>query len=141
MVSPVLAFLFLAAVFLHHRLDLISLGDQHAIGLGVRLNVERLLLLGIAVLLASVSVSVVGALGFVGLMSPHLASSLVGSSHRALMPTAIIIGMLLTVVADSVGRSIAPPIEISAGILTALLGAPFFIFIFILLITSKKSYT
>ena len=121
--------LLISALILSYRLDLIRLGAVHAKGLGVNVGFERFLLLAIATLLASISVSVVGVLGFVGLMAPHIARSLVGGSHRTLIPIAILVGMLLVVLADACGRAIAPPIEISAGILTALFGGPFFIYI------------
>ena len=127
----ILSFLAISALILSYRLDLIRLGSMHAKGLGVNVRFERFLLLAIASLLASISVSVVGVLGFVGLMAPHIARSLVGGSHRALIPTSILVGMLLVVLADACGRAIAPPIEVSAGILTALFGAPFFIYILI----------
>lgn len=131
LVWHVLTALGFAGVILSYRLDLIRLGDAHATGLGVNVRVERLLLLAIATLLAAFSVSVVGVLGFVGLMSPHLGRSLVGGRHRILLPVSMLIGMVLVVFADAAGRMIAPPIEISAGILTALFGAPFFVFILI----------
>lgn len=128
---PVLTCLAGAAVLLSYRMDLIRLGDAHATGLGMNVRFERFALLTLATLLAAVSVSMVGVLGFVGLMSPHIARALVGGGHRVLMPTSILTGMLLVVLADATGRVLAPPIEVSAGILTALLGAPFFIFILI----------
>lgn len=136
MVWHVLTILAIAGLAIGYRLDLIRLGDAHATGLGMNVRLERFIMLTIATLLAAISVSVVGVLGFVGLMAPHLARSLVGGSHRALLPVAMLIGMLLVVIADAIGRTIAPPIEISAGILTALFGAPFFVFI--LLTTGKK---
>ncbi len=116
-------------MILSYQLDLQQLGDQTAQGLGQATGKMRLVLLGIATLLASISVGVVGVIGFIGLMSPHISRSLVGGRHRVLLPTAALVGALLVVLADAVGRSIAPPIEVSAGILSAMLGAPYFIWI------------
>lgn len=134
-VWPVLGVLALVCLALAHRLDLIRLGSAQARGLGVNVRAERLVLLTLATLLAAISVSVVGTLGFVGLMAPHIARTLVGGTHRALLPVAMLTGALLVLLADAAGRSILPPLEISAGILTAMLGAPFFIF----LLLSKRS--
>lgn len=117
------------AMVLSYQLDLQQLGDQTAQGLGQSTGKMRLLLLGIATLLASISVGVVGVVGFIGLMSPHISRSLVGGRHRLLLPTAALVGALLVVLSDAVGRAIAPPIEVSAGILSAMLGAPYFIWI------------
>lgn len=133
--APLLLPLAAAALALSYRLDLIRLGDGPARGLGVEVRFERPLLLALATALAAVSVAAVGALGFVGLMAPHIARQLVGGDHRVLMPTALLTGMALVVLADAAGRAIAPPIEVSAGILTALFGAPFFVFI---LLTNRK---
>ncbi|MEM1264756.1 MAG: iron ABC transporter permease [Pseudomonadota bacterium] len=133
--APILVPLTALALALSYRLDLIRLGDAHARGLGMDVRLERPLLLLLATVIASVSVAVVGALGFVGLMAPHLARQMVGGDHRALMPAAMLTGMALVVLADAAGRALAPPIEVSAGILTALFGAPFFVFI---LLTERR---
>ncbi|KZL26976.1 iron ABC transporter permease [Pseudovibrio sp. Ad37] len=125
---PLMGLLGLTMV-LSYQLDLQQLGDQTARGLGQSTNKMRLLLLGVATLLASISVGVVGVIGFIGLMSPHISRSLVGGRHRLLLPTAALVGALLVVLADAVGRAVAPPLEVSAGILSAMLGAPYFIWI------------
>lgn len=117
------------ALLLAYRLDLIALGEDTATGLGLNVRRQRLLLLLVATLLASVSVAVVGIMGFVGLMAPHIARRLVGGAHRLMLPVAMLVGMLLVAFADGLGRAIAPPIEVSAGIVTALIGAPFFVYI------------
>lgn len=119
------------ALGLFYRLDLLRLGTLTASGLGVNVRMSRLLLIVLAVLLAALSVSVVGVLGFVGLMAPHIARTLLGGGHARLLPCAMLVGMLLVVLADAAGRALAPPIEISAGILTAIFGAPFFVMIMI----------
>ncbi|WP_068318748.1 FecCD family ABC transporter permease [Polycladidibacter hongkongensis] len=126
-VWALLCVLIIVGYGLTHQLDLIGLGDDMATSLGQRVALTRLLLLGIATLLASISVGVVGVLGFVGLMAPHMAAQLVGGRARVQLPCAALLGMLLVILADAVGRAIAPPIEVSAGVLTALFGAPFFV--------------
>ncbi|MEY8098483.1 FecCD family ABC transporter permease [Falsihalocynthiibacter sp. S25ZX9] len=133
--APLILPLIGMALLLAFRLDLIRLGDAHARGLGMNVKIERFLLLALATALASVSVAAVGALGFVGLMAPHMARQLVGGNHRAVLPASMLVGMALVVLSDAAGRALAPPIEISAGILTALFGAPFFVFI---LLTSRR---
>lgn len=137
-VWPQLVVLILLCLAMAHRLDLIRLGDTQAMGLGVNVRVERFVLLGLATGLASISVSAVGVLGFIGLMAPHIARKLVGGQHAAVLPVAMLTGALLVVLADAAGRALMPPIEVSAGILTAMFGAPFFIF---LLLTTRSERT
>ncbi len=128
-VWPILSLLSALCLIAAYRMDLIRLGATQATALGMNVRIERLILLSLATLLAAVSVSVVGVIGFIGLMSPHIARGLVGGRHGALLPVAALIGALLVLLADAVGRALAPPVEISAGIFTALFGAPFFIYI------------
>lgn len=129
MTLPALVPLAIIALAISYRLDLLRLGAAQARGLGVAVRWEQPLLLVLATALAAVSVAAVGALGFVGLMAPHIARQMVGGDHRALMPCAMLVGMLLVVIADTLGRIVASPIEIAVGIVTALLGAPFFVII------------
>lgn len=117
------------AVLLSFPLNLVALGDETATGLGLHVGRQRLVLLTVAALLASVAVAVVGVMGFIGLMAPHIARRLVGGDHRVMLPVAALVGMLLVALADAAGRAIAPPIEVSAGILAAIIGAPFFVYI------------
>ncbi|MBY6141089.1 iron ABC transporter permease [Leisingera daeponensis] len=134
--APVLSALILLAFLLSFRLDLQYLGPARAAALGARNRLERGAAFLVAVLLAAMSVSVVGVIGFVGLMAPHIAMRLVGGRHWPLLPAAALTGAIFCAGADAVGRAIAPPVEISAGIITALLGAPFFIW---LLVTESRS--
>ncbi|AHD03818.1 FecCD family ABC transporter permease [Leisingera methylohalidivorans] len=135
-VAPVLTVLILLAFLLSFRLDLQYLGPARAAALGARNRLERGAAFLVAVLLAAISVSVVGVIGFVGLMAPHIAMRLVGGRHWPLLPAAALTGAIFCAGADAAGRAIAPPVEISAGIITALLGAPFFIW---LLVTENRS--
>ncbi len=117
------------AFWLAWRLDVMALGEQTATALGVSVGRTQMLALLTAVMLASISVSVSGTISFVGLLAPHLARLLVGSQHRWLLPVAASCGALLVLVADILARGIQPPLELPAGVLTSLIGAPYFIFL------------
>ena len=110
-------------------LNVLNLGDLTATGLGASIEKERRILLAAAVGLAGASVSVSGGIGFVGLIGPHLARQLVGSRHQYLIPAAALTGGLLVLVADTIGRWILQPSEIPAGIVVAVIGAPYFLFL------------
>ncbi len=101
-----------------------------AIGLGVSIEKERIILLLIAIALASSAVSVTGGIAFIGLMAPHIAKSLVGRRNQLFIPIAILIGGWLLLFADTIGRNLVDPDGISAGIMVALIGAPYFIYLF-----------
>lgn len=111
------------------QLDLIGLGDEVSRGLGLPLERSRLILLGTAVLLAAASVATVGTISFVGLITPHAARLLVGSRHRQLIPLAAALGAALVVAADTAGRTLLAPRQIPAGLVTALIGAPYFLWL------------
>jgi ferric citrate transport system permease protein len=115
--------------FYAYRLDLLQLGDDMAHGLGVAVERTRRLTLLFAVLLASVCVAAAGSLLFIGLIAPHMARRLVGSRHAVLLPAAALIGTLMLLVADAIGRGAAPPIELPAGMVTAVIGAPYFVYL------------
>jgi iron complex transport system permease protein len=121
---------FVPLSFLHSRhLNALNLGDEVAKGLGVRTELERGVLLLASVALAAAAVATAGILGFVGLISPHIARRLVGPSHGGLLPTAAMAGGTLVVLADLVGRVLFGVVEIPAGIVTAVVGAPFFLYL------------
>lgn len=108
------------------QLDAIALGDDPPRSLGIRLEPARLGLLTLAVALAAGSVAVVGTIGFVGLVAPHAARSFVAGRHRRLLVVAALLGALLVLVADTVGRTLLAPTQIPAGLVTALIGTPYF---------------
>jgi iron complex transport system permease protein len=112
-------------------LDILQMEENVAVGLGAQVDKERKRLLFIAVALAAASVSVSGGIAFVGLMAPHIARSLVGSRHRAFLPIATLIGAILLVVADTVGRSLLDPSGIPAGIVVTVIGAPYFLYLLV----------
>ncbi|WEG14438.1 iron ABC transporter permease [Pullulanibacillus sp. KACC 23026] len=112
-----------------NRLNLLTLNDSLSIGVGLAINRERIILLFTAVALAATAVSVTGGIAFVGLMAPHLAKSLIGPRFQLFMPIAILIGGWLLLFADLIGHNIVMPDGIPAGVMTALIGAPYFIYL------------
>ncbi|NSL21264.1 FecCD family ABC transporter permease [Agrobacterium tumefaciens] len=111
------------------QLDLIRFGDDVATGLGQRVNLMRAFLILLCTLISGATVAMVGLVGFVGLIAPHIARRIAGHSHRALIPVAGLTGSLLLLVADIIGRTVIAPAQLPAGIVTALLGAPFFAYL------------
>ena len=112
-----------------NRLNLLSLSEPVAIGVGVSIEKERIVLLITAVALAASAVSVTGGITFIGLMAPHMAKALVGPRNQLFIPIAILIGGWLLVFADTVGRNIMESAGIPAGIMVALIGAPYFVYL------------
>lgn len=131
---PASALLLLVAIRSGQRagaLDLWQLGDTEAAHLGldiVRFRREMLLL---ASLLVALAVAQAGGIGFIGLLAPHMARRLGLSAHRQLLPASLLLGALLAVAADLLARSLIAPLELPVGVLTALLGAPAFLFLFL----------
>ncbi|WP_245934840.1 FecCD family ABC transporter permease [Paranoxybacillus vitaminiphilus] len=110
-------------------LDVLSFGKNVATGLGASVSKEQVKLLAAAVGLASACVSVSGGIGFVGLIGPHLARRLIGPNHKYLLPASALAGALLLLTADTIGRTILQPSEIHAGIVVAIIGAPYFLYL------------
>ncbi|MBM6551114.1 Fe(3+) dicitrate ABC transporter permease subunit FecD [Marinomonas ostreistagni] len=117
------------ALGLSKYLNLLDLGDDSATSLGVSPQVLRLVSLAIAVALTAACVSICGPIGFLGLVAPHLTRKLVGGRHQALLPATMLTGACLLLAADLAARTIDPPIELPAGILTAIIGAPYFLWL------------
>src|SRR5690606_6937288 len=115
--------------FLARQLNIMNLGDDLAKGLGMRLEMQRGLLLLSSVALAAAAVSVSGTIGFVGLVAPHAARRLVGPSHEGLFPVAALLGGLLLMLADLIGRWVISPSEMPIGVITGIIGAPYFIYL------------
>ena len=109
--------------------------DKTVRSLGMNVNATRIVISLIAVLLASISTAIAGAVSFLGLIVPHIGRILVGSDHRALIPFSALSGACFFLLADTIGRTIAAPYEISAAIIMSVVGGPFFI---ILLRRSRK---
>lgn len=117
------------ALLLSRELNVLHLGDDVARGLGSKVEWQRFLLLVTSVALTGASVATAGTIGFVGLMAPHLARQLVGPAYEGLLPTAALLGGLITVLADLLGRSLFAPTELPCGVLTAAVGAPYFLYL------------
>lgn len=119
------------------RIDTLALGDGAAAALGINVNLLRIICVIIASACAASAVSFAGLLGFVGLIVPHISRRLAGASMRKLLPVAALMGAVLVVIADLIGRVLFAPTEIPVGIVMAMIGAPFF---FWLLLRKKTVY-
>lgn len=126
---PIILITIVFATVLGRSISLISMGDDVATNLGVKTNRTRILGMIIVVILAGVSVSAVGSIGFVGLIIPHIARKLVGVNYRLIIPMSAFLGAMLLVLADLGTRTVNPPKELAIGIMVALVGVPFFLYI------------
>lgn len=118
-------FVFFAAKYL----NILQLGEEMARGLGVNMEKTRLCLTMVAALLAASAVSVVGLLGFVGLVVPHIVRLMMGSDYRLLLPGSALLGMAVLLLSDTLARVLLNPVELPVGIIMAFLGAPFFLYL------------
>lgn len=122
-----LVLLGLCAHALAPRLNALALGEAAAAHVGIDVDRLRRATVAIVALLASLSVAWCGSIGFIGLMAPHLARQLVGADLRRMLPTAMMSGALLLLIADTLARTLAVPAEIPVGVFSALIGAPWFL--------------
>ncbi len=106
----------------------LQLGDEMAKSLGVNVSVTRVLLSAVSAFLAASTVSVAGMIGFVGLVVPHISRLLVGSDYKEMLPTSMLLGAVVLLAADTVGRTIIPGMEIPVGIVMSVTGGPFFLY-------------
>ncbi|CRH68343.1 Probable siderophore transport system permease protein yfiZ precursor [Chlamydia trachomatis] len=127
----------LVALLCAKRCDLLMLEDKTARSLGVDVGKSRLFISAVAVVLASISSAIIGPISFLGLIVPHCARLLVGSHHRWLIPYSCILGAFMLLFADTLGRVIAAPYEISAAVIMSVIGGPAFI---ILLLKARDTY-
>lgn len=128
-VSPFLLGGTVACIFLGHQLNVLNLGDDAARTLGMRTTRTRLICSGLVVLITGAAVAVAGPIGFIGLATPHIVRSVVGPDYRWVLPYSLLFGAMLLTGADIAGRLIAKPSELQVGIMTALVGAPFLIYL------------
>ena len=126
---PWLLLLIPFALIKTRTLNLMSLGEASAVGAGVPVQKDRVLLLLAAVALAASAVSVTGGISFIGLMAPHIARALVGPAHQRFIPVSVLIGAWLLLLADTIGRNLNDPNGIAAGIVVAFIGAPYFLYL------------
>ncbi|MEV7528866.1 iron ABC transporter permease [Agrococcus sediminis] len=118
-----------ALVWMHRDLDLAQLDEATPRLLGVRLSAVQVVALALSVALASTAVAAIGVVAFVGLVAPHAARAMVGARHRVLLPLAALLGGTLTLLADTLGRTLIAPAQLPAGVMTALVGIPYFIWL------------
>ncbi|MBM7583516.1 iron complex transport system permease protein [Bacillus pakistanensis] len=128
-ILPWLVILIPFTLFKANRLNLLGLSEPVTIGVGVSIEKERIILLLTAVALAASAVSVTGGIAFIGLMAPHIAKALVGPRNQLFIPVAILLGGWLLLLADTIGRNIIEPDGIPAGIMIALIGGPYFMYL------------
>lgn len=133
--SIVLILSILISLTMAKSLDILLLGDESSIILGINIKKIKFTILLITTLLISALVSQTGAIGFIGLVVPHIGRSLVGSDHRRLILLSSLLGAMFLIVSDVLARALFPPIEIPIGIITSLIGGPFFLYLI-----SKKNY-
>ncbi|WLR44312.1 iron ABC transporter permease [Bacillus carboniphilus] len=129
---PVLPFMFLAIILSFHianQLNLLSMGDEVAEGLGVKTIYTRLIAAIAVVLLAGGAVSVAGPIGFIGIIIPHVSRFIIGTDHRWLIPLSGLLGGILLVIADISARYVVSPEEAPVGVMTSLIGIPLFVYI------------
>ncbi|MCD4782413.1 MAG: iron chelate uptake ABC transporter family permease subunit [Candidatus Eremiobacteraeota bacterium] len=120
---------FTGLMYLSHSLNILTLGDESAMHLGVEVERIRNLIIIFASLVTAASVAAAGLIGFVGLMIPHVIRRVVGADHRILIPTSALAGAIYLMWVDTAARSILSPREIPVGVLTAIMGAPFFLYL------------
>lgn len=126
---PWILILMPAAMLYARHVNVQELGDDVASGVGSPVQKHRLVLLVLAVGLAGSAVAIGGAITFIGLMAPHIARRLVGPAFGGVLPVSALIGALLLLIADFIGRTFFPPLDIPAGVFTAAVGAPFFVYL------------
>lgn len=127
--APWVAIALIGAIAISPSITLLSLGDEISKGLGLKTNVVKLIATIIVLMLSGLAVSVVGSVGFVGLIIPHLVRYLVGVDYRWIIPCSAVFGSLLVVLADLGGRILNPPYETPIGAIIALIGVPFFLYL------------
>jgi iron complex transport system permease protein len=135
MISPVIVLLLVVSGFFMKDLNLISLSDDRASQMGVETERVKKVLLVLASLIAAAAVSVSGIIGFVGLITPHIMRLLIGPNHKNLFPASAVAGGIVLLFSDTIARTVLAPREIPVGIITSIIGVPFFIY---LLLRSKK---
>jgi len=117
------------SLFLIRSANILQLGDDAAKNLGLNVNLTRIVICSVAVFLAGISTAVVGVISFVGLIVPHIARMIMGSDHKYTIPFSIVLGGIVLLVADTLGRTIGGAIEIPVGVIMSIFGGPFFLYL------------
>lgn len=112
-------------------LNIMSAGEETAVSLGVNYKKVKMMSFGISTLLTAVAVSFTGVIGFIGLVAPHVTKMLIGNDFRYAVPASALVGALLLLVADTIGRNIISPTQLPVGIVTSMIGVPFFLYLIV----------
>ena len=128
-IIPIVTIMFIIVLLNHKKLDVLNLSDELAISLGLNIEKERKKFLSYAVILAGTATAFAGNIGFLGLISPHIAKKLVGPYHKNFMVISAMISIIIILVADAVSRNLFSPIEIPVGITVSIFGVPYFIYL------------
>jgi iron complex transport system permease protein len=128
-IAPLVIGGIIVARFFAFHLNAFSLGEEGAAHLGIEVERDKILILGLGSLLTAAAVSISGLVGFVGLVVPHAVRLSLGPDHRLLLPASALAGGAFVVIADLLARTLMAPTEIPVGIITAIIGAPFFIYL------------
>lgn len=128
-IIPIVTLLFILVLLNNKKLDVLNLSDELALSLGLNLEKERKKFLSLAVILAGTATAFAGNIGFLGLLSPHIAKKLVGPYHKKFITVSAIISVVIILLADAVSRNLFSPIEIPVGITVSIFGVPYFIYL------------
>ncbi|MGL5378747.1 FecCD family ABC transporter permease [Clostridium sp.] len=128
-IIPIVTFMFILVLLNHKKLDVLNLSDEISISLGLNIERERKKFLTYSVILAGTATAFAGNIGFLGLISPHIARKLVGSYHKNYIVVSAMISVIITLLADAVSRNLFSPIEIPVGITVSIFGVPYFIYL------------
>lgn len=131
LVTPLIAVLVAVVMAKARTLDALALGDELAAGIGVAVSRERTVFVVLAALLAALATAVAGSIAFLGLLGPQIARRLIGTRHRLMLPLAALVSAVILIVADTVARNAFSPIEIPVGIVVAIIGVPYFVYLMI----------
>ncbi|MFW5737067.1 MAG: FecCD family ABC transporter permease, partial [Halanaerobium sp.] len=129
MILPYFLTAFAVILFYLKDLNILLLGEESAAHLGLNVERTKIILLGAASLMTASVVSVSGSIGFIGLVIPHIARMIIGPDHRRLIPLSALLGASFLLLADTAARTIMAPMELPVGIITALAGGPYFIYL------------
>ncbi len=130
LLTPILAIAAVAVLFFWRELDIMTFGDDEAASLGVPVKRNKRVLIGLASVLTGCTVAFVGVVGFLDLVVPHLVRRVFGPSHKTLIPFSMLVGGSFMVLADLLARTLIPPLDLPVGAVTALIGTPFFAWIY-----------
>lgn len=137
LIAPVTLIGMLIIMCYSWQLNVLALGEEIARTSGIRVKQLRLVSLFTVTVISSITIAFTGVIGFVGLVAPHVARMIIGVDHRFLIPASCLIGAILLLLSDTLARSLFSPVEIPVGIVTSIIGVPFFIY---LLISKKREY-